>query len=147
MNENYNNVNYNNQNINYQNNINYNAQVNNGVQGPVNNQEQNKKKKHSPILLIILFIIIIIFGVWAFFVYHDYGRVKASKEPDYCWLGKSHTEYKKSDSYNGYEGTIDICKGPGYKVIVYKTVAFKVTEFVPMWEKTKTLEEVDKATK
>jgi hypothetical protein len=105
------------------------------------------KKKKSPVLLIILFLIIIIFGIWAFLVYQDYGRVKEGKAASYCWFGSTHTEYVKSDSYKGYEGTIDTCTGPGYKVVIYKTVAFKVTEFVPVWEKTKTLDEVAKASK
>ena len=129
------NENYNNQNI--------------GAIPPVETPQvtEEKKKKKSPVLYIILVLIILVFGVWAFLVYQDYGRVKSGEKPQYCWLGNYHNEYVKSDSYSGYEGTVDTCVGPGYKVIVYKTVAFKVTEFVPAWERTKTLDEVAEASK
>jgi len=108
----------------------------------VENKKEKKKSKKPRFLTIVLFIIIVIFGIWAVLVYRDYGRIKRGEEPKNCWLGKSTQEYKKSSTYKGLEGTIDKCIGPGYKVVVYKTVAYKITEFVPFWEKDKTLDEL-----
>lgn len=92
-------------------------------------------KKSSPVKIIIFLIVLALFVSWAFLVYSDYGRVKASQDPQYCVFGTNVDETK--------EGTITECIGLGYKVIKYKTLDIKMTEFVPVWEKTKTLQELE----
>jgi len=111
----------------------------------VDTSSLDKKKKSNPVLLVILFLLIIFFGAWAFIVYQDFGRVKSNKEPQFCWFGTVTEEIKVTESYKGPEGTIVTCTGPGYKVVKYTTINFKVTEFVPLWEVNKTLQELDES--
>ena len=92
-------------------------------------------KKKSPVKTIILLIFLAVFIGWAYLVYSDYGRVKNSEEPKYCVFG---TNVDKTE-----DGTISECIGLGYKVIKYQTLDIKMTEFVPVWEKTKTLAELE----
>jgi hypothetical protein len=92
-------------------------------------------KKSSPVKIILFVIFLVLFVSWAFLVYSDYGRVKSSQEPSYCVFGTKVDDSK--------EGTITECYGLGYKVINYKTLDIKMTEFVPIWEKTKTLAELE----
>ena len=89
----------------------------------------------SALSCIAITIFLALFIGWAYLVYSDYGRVKNSEEPKYCVFG---TNVDDSD-----DGTITECIGLGYKVINYKTLDVKMTEFVPVWEKTKTLAELE----
>jgi len=101
--------------------------------------DEHPKKKNLVLTIIvppIIFLIFLaLFVAWAFLVYSDYGRVKASQDPQYCVFGTNVNETE--------DGTITECIGLGYKVIKYKTLDIKMTEFVPVWEKTKTLQELE----
>jgi hypothetical protein len=94
-------------------------------------------KKSSPVRLIVMGVIIVLFIIWAFLVYSDYGAVKNGAEPKFCLFGKNETEEK--------QGTIKTCTGLGYKVVQYRIADAKMTEFIPIWQKNKTLEDIHKS--
>ena len=90
-------------------------------------------KKVSPVRMVILGAILLVFAIWAFLVYTDFGNIKKNEEPQFCFFGTKKQEIKG-------EGSIEECIGLGYKVVKYQTLDARMTEFVPLWEKTKTLD-------
>ena len=96
-------------------------------------------KKKNPFGKIFSVILLIIVLGWSYVMYTDYSRVNNKKEPKYCLWQKEVKQYEN--------GTIDSCTGLGYKVIHYiknneygeKVI---VDEFVPIWVKTKTLDQI-----
>ena len=94
-------------------------------------------KKPSPVRMVILGAILLVFAIWAFLVYTDFGNIKRNEEPQFCFFGTTEQEIKEGDFV---KGKINECIGLGYKVVKYETLDARMTEFVPLWEKTKTLD-------
>ena len=93
-------------------------------------------KKVSPVRMVILGAVLLVFAIWAFLVYTDFGNIKRNEEPQFCFFGTKKQEIKN-------KGSIEECLGLGYKVVKYQTYDARMTEFVPLWEKTKTLDVLD----
>jgi hypothetical protein len=108
------------------------------VPGHVDTSSLDEEKKSNPLVKVLLVIILILFGIWAFIVYTDYSRVREQKDPKYCFWKEETKEFEN--------GTIESCKGLGYKVVNYEKLSDngseKVYEFIPIWVKTKTLDEI-----
>ena len=93
-------------------------------------------KKVSPVRMVILGAVLLVFAIWAFLVYTDFGNIKKNEEPQFCFFGTKTQEIKG-------KGSIEECIGLGYKVVKYQSLDARMTEFVPIWEKTKTLDVLD----
>ena len=96
-------------------------------------------KKKNPFSKIFSIILLIIVLGWSYIVYTDYTRVNDKKEPKYCNWQKEKKDYDN--------GSIESCTGLGYKVVHYnkETEAgekISVDEFIPIWVKTKTLDQI-----
>ena len=95
------------------------------------------KKKGSVLANIMKILFILLFVGWAYIVYSDYSLVKTGDKPKYCFFDKKVYEYP--------DGSIKSCTGLGYKVVNYEkdgTEKIRVSEFVPIWIKTKSLDEL-----
>ena len=103
----------------------------------VNTEPEKPKKNVKKIVVrVIELLIIVVFVVWAYMLYSDYDSVKQSHKPKYCFFGVK-TEKQKL-------GTIEVYKCMGYKVVTYKTEDAKMTEFVPIWQGNRKLEDINK---
>ena len=98
--------------------------------------EVKEKKKRNIFSIIISVLMLILFGLWAFMLFNDYNNIKAGDEPKYCFFGK--TEEKET------EGTIITYRCLGYKVVYYQKEDSTLTEFVPLWQKNKKLEDINR---
>lgn len=104
----------------------------------VDTSSLDEEKKSNPLVKILLVIFLILFAIWAYIVYTDYSSVREQKEPKYCFWKEKTQEFEN--------GTIESCKGLGYKIVNYEKLSEngveKVYEFVPIWVKTKSLDEI-----
>jgi hypothetical protein len=98
--------------------------------------ENEEKKKKSILSIIIGIILVAMFAAWAFMLLSDYNNVKQSIEPKYCFFGKK--EEKES------LGKITTYMCLGYKVVFYQKEDSTLTEFNPLWEKNKKLEDINR---
>ena len=74
--------------------------------------------------IVSLVIWVAILG-WVGIIAYDYFNVTKEKEPHFC-LEKGTTKYS--------DGTVDWCKGLGYKAFRYNRTNFNYTyEFGPFW--------------
>ena len=96
-------------------------------------------KKKNPFGTIFSILLLILVLGWSYIMYTDYTRVNNKKEPKYCIWQKTEEKFEN--------GTITSCTGLGYKVIHYNKTSedgdnVRVDELVPIWIKTKTLDEI-----
>ena len=98
--------------------------------------EGKKEKKSNVVTIIFGVLMVVLFGGWAFMLLTDYNNVKQGNDPSFCFFGK--TEEKEP------LGTITTHKCLGYKVVSYKKEDSSLTEFNPLWQKNKKLEDINK---
>ena len=91
-------------------------------------------KKKSPLGKIIFVILLLLFGVWAYLVYTDHELVSRGDNPKYCFWPQEIKKYEN--------GTIEECYGILYKVIKYRKEGERLDELVPIWVKTKSLDDI-----
>lgn len=91
----------------------------------VDEKDKKKSKKKPGIVskLINFVITIVIFG-WVAIALIDFINVQQEKEPMFC-IEKETTEYA--------DGSVELCKGLGYKVYYYNRASFQGYEFGPFW--------------
>lgn len=91
-------------------------------------QKEKKKKKSIIIRILDLLLWVVLLG-WMAICFYDYYNVSNEKEPKFC-LKEETTQY--------YDGTVDSCLGPGYKVYYYNRESYQGYQFGPFWIKDKT---------
>ena len=91
-------------------------------------------KKKSPLGKIIFVILLLFFGAWAYLVYVDHNLVSKGSEPKYCFWPQETQTFEN--------GTIEECHGILYKVVRYRKEGESLDELVPIWVKTRSLDEV-----